>query len=47
VCKIIMTWERFGNSLRPQVADDEFTITKRDYKVGVEALSHIPKPQYT
>ena len=39
------TW--FGNSLRPQVADDEFTIIIRDYKVGVEALLHIPKSQYT
>ena len=37
----------FDNSLRPQVADDEFTITKRDYKIGVETLSQIPKPQYT
>ena len=39
------TW--FGNSQRPQVTDDEFTIIKRDYKVGVEASNQTQKPQYT
>jgi hypothetical protein len=33
--------------LRPKETMENFTNKDEDYKYGVEALSHIPKPQYT